>query len=52
MLNYEAPTIVDYGSIVEHTFTTPGGAVKGCTVNCHLDKFNEHSQNETTGGSP
>jgi hypothetical protein len=48
-LEYEAPVIVDYGSIADHTFQTPGG-VKGCTVNCHLDMFNENSAN--TAGSP
>jgi hypothetical protein len=40
---YESPAITDFGSIVEHTFTTPGGNVKGCKENCHLDKFNEQS---------
>ena len=39
---YEAPKVVDYGSIADHTFQTPGG-VKGCTANCHLDSFNEQS---------
>jgi hypothetical protein len=40
---YEAPAVVDYGSIAEHTFTTPGGRFKGCTENCHNDKFTEPS---------
>jgi hypothetical protein len=40
---YETPVVTDLGSIADHTFTTPGG-VKGCTVNCHLDSFNEQSQ--------
>ena len=39
---YRAPKVVDYGSIADHTFTTPGGH-KGCTTNCHIDKFNENS---------
>jgi hypothetical protein len=39
---YEKPTVVDYGSITDHTFQTPGG-VKGCQTNCHLDSFNEQS---------
>jgi hypothetical protein len=42
-MEYEKPVVTDFGSIVDHTFTTPGGATKGCTVNCHLDKFNEQS---------
>ena len=40
---YNAPTLVEYGSIGDQTFTTPGGGTKGCTVNCHLDNFNEQS---------
>ena len=42
-IDYEAPEVVDYGSIADHTFTTPGGTVKGCQANCHLDNFNEQS---------
>jgi hypothetical protein len=49
-LVYETPVIVDYGSIAQHTFATPHGQVKGCTVSCHLDNFNEQSAN--TVGSP
>jgi hypothetical protein len=41
-MEYEAPEVFDYGSIADHTFTTPGGH-KGCTVGCHLDNFNEQS---------
>jgi hypothetical protein len=41
-MKYEAPKVVDYGSIADHTFTTPGGA-KGCQTNCHVDSFNELS---------
>ena len=44
---YEKPEVVDYGSIADHTFSTPGGH-KGCTVDCHTDSFNELSQNPTT----
>jgi hypothetical protein len=43
-MKYEAPKVVDYGSIADHTFTTPGGE-KGCQTNCHLDMFNEQSAN-------
>jgi hypothetical protein len=46
---YETPVVTDLGSIADHTFTTPGG-VKGCTVDCHLDMFNEQSAN--TVGTP
>jgi hypothetical protein len=40
---YKAPTLITYGPIGDHTFTTPGGNVKGCTQNCHLDSFSEQS---------
>lgn len=40
---YKAPTLITYGAIGDHTFTTPGGNVKGCKVGCHLDSFNENS---------
>jgi hypothetical protein len=42
---YEAPEVTDFGSIVDHTFTTPHGQVKGCQTNCHLDNFTEQSAN-------
>jgi hypothetical protein len=48
-MTYEAPVVMDFGSISNHTFTTPGGRVKGCTENCHQDKFNEPS---ALAGSP
>jgi hypothetical protein len=41
-MDYEKPVVTDFGSIVDHTFTTPGG-VKGCQVNCHIDMFQEQS---------
>ena len=40
---YHPPRLVEYGPIGDHTFTTPGGQVKGCTTNCHLDNFTENS---------
>jgi hypothetical protein len=45
---YETPALVVYGHIADTTFQTPG-AVKGCTVDCHFDKFGEMSAN--TAGS-
>jgi hypothetical protein len=42
-LVYEAPKVVDFGTIADHTFTTPGGNPKGCKENCHLDNFTEDS---------
>jgi hypothetical protein len=42
-MRYEKPVVTDLGSIVDHTFTTPHGQVKGCQTNCHLDKFTENS---------
>ena len=40
---YKAPTVIEFGPISDHTFTTPGGNVKGCKENCHLDSFLENS---------
>jgi len=40
---YQAPELIEYGPIGDHTFTTPHGQVKGCTTNCHTDNFNELS---------
>ena len=42
-MRYEQPTVVDYGSITDHTFLTPGGNTKGCITGCHLDSFTENS---------
>ena len=51
----EAPGIVDYGSIAEHTFTRCGGYDPPKDYpfppSYHLDKFNECSA-ITTGLSP
>jgi hypothetical protein len=41
-MRYEKPVVIDLGSIVDHTFMTPGG-MKGCTTTCHLDNFTEQS---------
>ena len=41
-MKYVTPSITDFGSIVDHTFQTPGG-VKGCQTGCHIDSFNEQS---------
>jgi hypothetical protein len=38
---YKAPTLIQYGPIEDHTFQTPGGHVKGCVADCHLDNFTE-----------
>jgi hypothetical protein len=40
--SYETPMLLEYGSIADRTFQTPGG-VKGCQENCHLDTFGENS---------
>ncbi|MGH9254310.1 MAG: hypothetical protein ACRD3C_07045 [Vicinamibacterales bacterium] len=40
---YESPRVIEYGPIGDHTFTTPGGNVKGCVTRCHLDSFSENS---------
>ena len=42
-MKYEKPAIVDFGSISEHTFTTPGGHSKDWK-SCQLDPmFGENS---------
>ena len=41
---YEAPKLLEYGSIADRTFQTPGG-VKGCQTDCHIDNFGENSAN-------
>ena len=45
---YERPELTALGSIVDHTFATPHGNVKGCEVDCHLDSFTEQSANPTS----
>jgi hypothetical protein len=40
---YQSPRVVAYGPIGDHTFATPHGQIKGCTVNCHEDNFGEQS---------
>lgn len=35
--------LIVYGRIADCTFATPHGQVKGCKVNCHVDKFGEMS---------
>jgi hypothetical protein len=40
---YEKPLVTDFGSISDHTFTTPSGKKKGCKTGCHIDMFGEMS---------
>jgi hypothetical protein len=40
---YEAPAIVDFGSIADHTFQTPGEGTKSSDTTFELDKFGEYS---------
>ena len=41
-MRYESPAIVDFGSIADHTFLTPGGSDKD-PAQPELDKFGEGS---------
>lgn len=41
-LAYEAPVILDHGSIADHTFDNPGKGDKSSTV-METDKFGEFS---------
>lgn len=40
---YEAPVIVDFGSIADHTFQTPGEGTKSGITTYVTDKFTEYS---------
>lgn len=46
---YQEPKLVAYGRITDCTFATPGGNVKGCIENCHLDKYGEQSGLDDAG---
>jgi hypothetical protein len=38
---YKSPTLMQYGHIADHTFTTPGGHIKGSVGTIHVDNFGE-----------
>lgn len=40
---YEAPAIVDFGSIADHTFDNPGVGDKSDNTEYETDKFGEYS---------
>lgn len=40
---YEAPAIVDFGSIADHTFQTPGVGTKSSDTTFVQDKYAEYS---------
>ena len=42
-LEYQTPKLAEYGSIVERTFTTPSGKMKGGDPCFHFDKWEEMS---------
>ena len=42
-IDYEAPAIVDFGSIADNTFQTPGKGTKSGITTYELDKFGEYS---------
>lgn len=42
-MTYEAPVIRDFGSIGAHTFTTPGGDLKGTTGHDPFAELSDHS---------
>ena len=49
VMRYEKPEITDFGSITDHTFTTPGGQVKGGKPPSKPDEHGELSHEETGG---
>jgi hypothetical protein len=42
-VEYEAPTIEDFGSIADHTFQTPGTGTKSSDTTFETDTFGEFS---------
>ena len=42
-MEYQIPTIVDFGSIADHTFQTPGQGTKSSDTTFELDTFQEYS---------
>jgi hypothetical protein len=45
-MKYEKPEVMDFGSISDHTFTTPGGSVKGGKPPSKPDEHGELSHEE------
>jgi hypothetical protein len=45
-MKYEKPEVMDFGSISDHTFTTPGGQVKGGKPPSKPDEHGELSHEE------
>ena len=43
--DYQRPTLLEYGSIQDHTFTTPGGHVKNGQQHVNVDSFGELAGN-------
>lgn len=42
-ISYESPSIVDLGSVAEHTFDNPGKGDKSDNTDYETDKFGEYS---------
>ena len=42
-MDYTKPTVIDLGSIVDHTFQTPGKGTKSSDTTFETDKFGELS---------
>lgn len=47
---YEAPAVVDFGSIADHTFQTPGKGTKSSNTTFLTDKFGEYSHPASSVG--
>jgi hypothetical protein len=43
LIDYEAPAIVDFGSIADHTYDNPGVGDKSSDTTFETDKFGEYS---------
>jgi len=49
-MEYQAPKIVDHGSIADHTFQTPGKGTKSSNTTFQTDKWGEFSHPAPVSG--
>ena len=49
-MEYQAPKIVDHGSIADHTFQTPGKDTKSNDTTFQTDKYGEFSHPAPVSG--
>jgi hypothetical protein len=49
-MEYQAPRVVDHGSIADHTFQTPGKGTKSGITTYQTDKWGEFSHPAPVSG--